>query len=65
MKPLRVPISNVFKGPGSGTGVSGRLCSGVVQIGERLRILPGDETALVKCKVLLVRLNLFYADGKM
>lgn len=30
--------------------VSGRLCSGVVQVGERLRILPGDETAIVRCK---------------
>ncbi|KIK65602.1 hypothetical protein GYMLUDRAFT_159846 [Collybiopsis luxurians FD-317 M1] len=46
--PLRIPISNVFKGPGSGTAVSGRLCGGVVQVGERLRVLPGDETAVVK-----------------
>jgi elongation factor 1 alpha-like protein len=47
--PLRIPIANVFKGVGSGVGVSGRLCGGVVQVGERLRILPGDETAVVKC----------------
>ncbi|KAJ7233141.1 EF Tu GTP binding domain-containing protein [Mycena haematopus] len=46
--PARIPISNVFKGQGSGTFVSGRLLSGVVQVGERLRILPGDETAVVK-----------------
>lgn len=46
--PLRFPISNVFKGQGSGTGVSGRICGGVVQVGERLRILPGDETGIVK-----------------
>ncbi|TFY80059.1 hypothetical protein EWM64_g3953 [Hericium alpestre] len=46
--PLRFPISNVFKGPSSGTGVSGRICSGVVQVGERVRILPGDESAIVK-----------------
>ncbi|KAJ9126626.1 hypothetical protein QFC24_001655 [Naganishia onofrii] len=49
--PLRYPISNVFKGQSavsSGVGVSGRLCSGVVQVGERLRILPGDETAVVR-----------------
>lgn len=47
--PLRIPISNVFKNQGSaGTAVSGRLCSGVVQVGERLRILPGDETAIVR-----------------
>jgi len=46
--PLRIPISNVFKSQGSGTAVSGRLCSSVVQVGERLRILPGDETATVR-----------------
>lgn len=32
----------------SGIGVSGRLASGVVQVGEKLRILPGDETAVVR-----------------
>lgn len=36
----------------SGVGVSGRLCSGVVQVGERLRIVPGDETAVVRSKCL-------------
>ncbi|KAK0490672.1 EF Tu GTP binding domain-containing protein [Armillaria novae-zelandiae] len=46
--PLRLPISNVFKGQSAGIGVTGRLCSGVVQVGERLRVLPGDETAAVK-----------------
>ncbi|KAJ4472183.1 EF Tu GTP binding domain-containing protein [Lentinula aciculospora] len=46
--PLRIPISNVFKGSSSGTAISGRLCGGVVQVGERLRVLPGDETAAVK-----------------
>ncbi|KAF9045948.1 hypothetical protein BDZ89DRAFT_942191 [Hymenopellis radicata] len=46
--PLRFPISNIFKGQSAGIGVTGRLCSGVVQVGERLRVLPGDETAAVK-----------------
>ncbi|KAK2466434.1 hypothetical protein APHAL10511_002076 [Amanita phalloides] len=46
--PLRIPISNVFKSQGSSMAASGRICSGVVQIGERLRVLPGDETATVK-----------------
>ncbi|KAJ7781566.1 P-loop containing nucleoside triphosphate hydrolase protein [Mycena metata] len=46
--PARIPVSNIFKGQGSGISVSGRLLSGVVQVGERLRILPGDETAVVK-----------------
>ncbi|KAJ7638536.1 P-loop containing nucleoside triphosphate hydrolase protein [Roridomyces roridus] len=48
LSPARIPISNIFKGQGSGTSVSGRLLSGVVQVGEKLRILPGDETAVVK-----------------
>lgn len=48
--PLRLPISNVFKGQSSGIGVSGRVCAGIIQVGERLRVLPGDESALVKCK---------------
>ncbi|GLB33494.1 putative elongation factor Tu C-terminal domain [Lyophyllum shimeji] len=48
MAPLRIPISNVFRSHGSGAGVCGRLCGGVVQVGERLRVLPGDETAVVK-----------------
>lgn len=46
--PLRLPISNVFKGQSSGTAVTGRICGGVVQVGERLRVLPGDESALVR-----------------
>ena len=48
--PFRLPISNVFKGQSSGIGVCGRVCGGIVQVGERLRVLPGDENAIVKCK---------------
>ncbi|VDC01160.1 unnamed protein product [Peniophora sp. CBMAI 1063] len=46
--PLRFPVSNVFKATGSSSGVTGRVLSGVVQVGERLRVLPGDETAVVR-----------------
>ena len=49
--PLRIPVSNVFKGQTtgpSGLGASGRIESGVVQVGEKLAVLPGDETAVVK-----------------
>lgn len=49
MAPMRFPISNVFRAQTSGIAVSGRVCSGLVQVGERLRVLPGDETAVVKC----------------
>lgn len=52
--PLRLPLSNVFKGQTagpSGLGVSGRIESGVVQVGERVSVLPGIETAIVKSKL--------------
>ncbi|KAF9569398.1 EF Tu GTP binding domain-containing protein [Agrocybe pediades] len=48
MAPLRIPISNVFKRQSNGASVSGRLCGGIVQVGEKLRVVPGDETAIVK-----------------
>ncbi|EJD53639.1 hypothetical protein AURDEDRAFT_52733 [Auricularia subglabra TFB-10046 SS5] len=49
--PLRIPLSNVFRGQTNlshGVGVSGRIISGIVQVGERLRVVPGDETAVVR-----------------
>ncbi|KAJ2915042.1 hypothetical protein MD484_g5392, partial [Candolleomyces efflorescens] len=46
--PLRIPVANVFKGQGQGAAVSGRILSGVVQVGEKLRVLPGDESGIVK-----------------
>ena len=51
--PLRFPISNVFKQQNMGAAISGRLCGGIVQVGEKLRVLPGDETAIVKCEDVL------------
>ena len=49
---LRIPVSNVFRGGTGGLsarlGVSGRVLTGVVQVGERVRVLPGDETAAVR-----------------
>lgn len=46
--PLRIPVSNVFKRQSSSVSISGRICGGIVQVGEKLRVLPGDETAIVK-----------------
>lgn len=49
--PLRIPVANVFRGQASGPsglGVSGRIESGTVQVGERLAVLPGDESGVVK-----------------
>lgn len=34
--------------------MSGRLASGVTQVGEKLRVLPGDETAVVKSVYLVL-----------
>lgn len=52
--PLRIPVSNVFRGQSaiaSGLAVSGRIESGIVQVGERLAALPGDENGVVKCEI--------------
>ncbi|KAG9102065.1 Hsp70 suppressor, GTPase facilitates ribosomal subunit dissociation [Ceratobasidium sp. UAMH 11750] len=47
--PLRIPLSNVFKGvTSSGVGVSGRISGGVVQVGEKVRVVPGDESAVTR-----------------
>lgn len=49
--PLRLPVSNVFKGGSalsSGLGVSGRILSGFVQVGEVVRAQPGGEWGTVK-----------------
>lgn len=50
--PLRMPITNVFKGGqtaiSSGVGVSGRLVAGVLSIGDRLSVVPGDESGVVR-----------------
>ncbi|KAF8609529.1 hypothetical protein BDV93DRAFT_602188 [Ceratobasidium sp. AG-I] len=46
---LRIPLSNVFKGvTSSGVGVTGRIIGGVVQVGEKVRIVPGDESAVIR-----------------
>jgi len=73
--PLRIPVSNVFKGQtssSSGLGVSGRVSSGVVQVGEKLRVLPGDESATIRrrsldlwnCSWMLNRLRLVIEVGE-
>ncbi|KAK0568076.1 hypothetical protein OC861_002320 [Tilletia horrida] len=49
--PVRMPLTNVFKGQtaiASGIGAAGRLLTGVVQVGDRLRVVPGDESAVIK-----------------
>ncbi|TIB73202.1 hypothetical protein E3Q24_01206 [Wallemia mellicola] len=54
---LRLPVHNIFKGQtaiASGVGVSGRLCAGVIQVGEKVRCMPGDEFAIVKSRLTIV-----------
>ncbi|SNX86238.1 related to translation elongation factor HBS1 protein [Melanopsichium pennsylvanicum] len=49
--PLRMPVTNVFKGQtaiASGVAVSGRVVSGIVQIGDRIKPVPGDESGIVR-----------------
>jgi elongation factor 1 alpha-like protein len=50
--PLRIPITNVFRAGqtaiSSGIGVSGRLLTGVVSVGDRLCVVPGDESGIIK-----------------
>lgn len=49
---FRMPITNVFRAGqmaiASGVGASGRIISGAISIGERIQVVPGDETAIVK-----------------
>jgi elongation factor 1 alpha-like protein len=54
--PFRIPLSNVFKGQtavASGVAVSGRLCSGIVQVGDRVRSVPGDEVGTIRSESIL------------
>ncbi|KXN87962.1 HBS1-like protein [Leucoagaricus sp. SymC.cos] len=42
---FRLPISNIFKSQStSGVYVAGRIASGVIQVGEKVRATPGDDT---------------------
>ncbi|UZJ52259.1 hypothetical protein CBS101457_001579 [Exobasidium rhododendri] len=49
---LRMPITNVFRAGqaaiSSGIGVSGRIIAGVVAVGDRVSVIPGDESGVVK-----------------
>ncbi|KAF9452145.1 hypothetical protein P691DRAFT_795370 [Macrolepiota fuliginosa MF-IS2] len=48
---FRLPVSNIFKTQStSGVYVAGRIASGIIQVGEKLRAIPGDDsiTGIVK-----------------
>ena len=49
-KPLRIMLSDVFKGMGAGLTATGKIASGSVQLYDRLAVLPINEYAAVKGK---------------
>ncbi|XP_043801629.1 HBS1-like protein isoform X2 [Apis laboriosa] len=47
-KPFRFSINDIFKGTGSGFCVSGHVETGMVSLGDKILILPRNETAVIK-----------------
>uniref|UniRef100_UPI00398E33AB HBS1-like protein isoform X1 n=1 Tax=Pristiophorus japonicus TaxID=55135 RepID=UPI00398E33AB len=47
-KPFRLCVSDVFKDQGSGFSVTGKIEAGYVQIGDRVLVMPPNETCTVK-----------------
>ena len=47
-KPLRITVSDVFKGMGGGFNMTGKIVSGCVQNGDRVLVMPVAEYAAVK-----------------
>ena len=47
-KPFRFSINDIFKNTGSGFSISGHMETGMVSVGDKVLILPRNETAIVK-----------------
>ncbi|KAK9310397.1 hypothetical protein QLX08_000372 [Tetragonisca angustula] len=47
-KPFRFSVNDIFKGTGSGFCVSGHVETGMVSLGDKVLVLPRNETAVVK-----------------
>ncbi|XP_076645496.1 translation elongation factor EF-1alpha (GTPase) HBS1 isoform X1 [Halictus rubicundus] len=47
-KPFRLSVNDIFKGTGSGFCVSGHVETGMVSVGDKILVLPGNEMAVVK-----------------
>ena len=47
-KPLRLPISEVFRSAGSTISASGRIEAGSLQVGDALMVVPGNVKAHIK-----------------
>jgi translation elongation factor EF-1alpha len=51
-KPLRLSISNAFKGTMGGTFISGKIDSGVIQIGDQVLLMPLNQLVNIKSKFI-------------
>lgn len=47
-KPFRFSVNDIFKGTGAGFCVSGHVETGMVSLGDKILVLPRNETAVVK-----------------
>ncbi len=47
-KPLRMCITDVYKGMGVGFSVSGTIQQGALQVGDKVVIMPQTEPATIK-----------------
>ncbi|XP_038655327.1 HBS1-like protein isoform X2 [Scyliorhinus canicula] len=47
-KPFRLCVADVFKDQGSGFSVTGKIEAGYVQTGDRVLVMPPNETCIVK-----------------
>ncbi|XP_034946876.1 HBS1-like protein [Chelonus insularis] len=48
MKPFRLSVNDIFKGTGSGFCVSGHIETGMVAVGDKVLLLPRNESGVVK-----------------
>uniref|UniRef100_A0A1B6DUA2 Tr-type G domain-containing protein n=2 Tax=Clastoptera arizonana TaxID=38151 RepID=A0A1B6DUA2_9HEMI len=47
-KPLRISVSDIYKGTGSGFCISGKVEAGMIQAGDKVLVQPQNELGLVK-----------------
>ncbi|XP_043286328.1 HBS1-like protein [Venturia canescens] len=47
-KPFRFSVNDIFKGTGSGFCVSGHIETGMVAVGDKVLLLPANQTAVIK-----------------
>ncbi|XP_011495550.1 PREDICTED: HBS1-like protein [Ceratosolen solmsi marchali] len=47
-KPLRFSVNDIFKNAGFGFSIYGHMETGMVSVGDKILVLPSNETAIVK-----------------